>query len=602
MTDSKRRQSTAVKPQSRRDILKYGGSILALGGLGAASAASAAVPAIPVFRRWRWPKVFLRTPQTWLGHQETLYSGVRWHLEVPASYTEQFNPPSRVVFPGSARVNTSAGSNAAVNLEGFVGAWATDVELATQKAPKMYGFDFSRCTETFVDTSDGNKIKTILEAPMSFRNDTSKFIAGERAIMKDLILSTFYRGGEVSISYHMLNPFFGVQSSVTTPAQLGNLFSFSSADPVLSDPGNFVWQNQVIRDYVGVRYKYFGEMLDEILDHPNMPAGKTIYIRPFHEPNVNFFWWGERSASDNANAQYIWNYHNLFCYAYDKIVEGLSGNVQQKLDRLKFVFSINTESNLQGVLEDYVPSNPASGSLAETFTNGVSVLGLDYYQDGGPGGNSLNAEYTVLKNKANAMGYDHALTEVGLRTAGGAGKLYGDTSPNASPWPANTRTFFKTTIEPVVTSHHPKWVMFWANRLGNSALTAFTPTQSNSSAANFSGLYYGDAAASGGTDCIDVLTLSQAEIYTPLSPPNSFSLTTYAVGASSPSSITIPGGINALQYIPGAVNRQAFNTGALSCTPLMPLSTTGSGNIHNDAIDDFNNMMTTNGGQTFITL
>lgn len=588
--------------KNRREVLKHGASLAVLAGVSVAGTASARTPAIPVFRRWKLPKFIFNTPETWLGHQETLYSGVRWHLDVPAQYTEQFNPPSRVVFPGAARVNAPAGGNAAVSLEGFVGAWATDVELATQRAPKMYGFDFSRCTETFVDTSDGNKIKTILEAPMSFRNDTSKFVAGERAMMKDLILSTLHSGGEVSISYHMLNPFFGVQSSVTTPGDLGALFSFASGAPTLDDPGNFVWQNQVVRDYVGVRYKYFGQMLNEILDHPSLPAGKDIYIRPFHEPNVKFFWWGEAQNQSSLTSQYLWNYHNLFCYAFDKIVEGLSGNVQQKIDRLKFVFSINTQSGLQSALDDYVPSNPPSGSLAETFTNGVGVLGLDYYQDGGPNNNTLSTEYSVLKNKATAMGYDHALTEVGLRTSGGAGKLYGNTSSNSSPWPASSRTFFNNTLRPVVTTHDPKWVMFWANRLGNSALSAFTPTQSNSTTPNHSDLYYGDAAASGGTDCIDVLTLDQAEIYTPLSPPTPFFLTTYGVGATAPSTMTIPGGIDALQYIPGAVNRQPFNTGALSCTPLMPLGMTGDGTIHNDAIDDFNDMMTSGNGQTFITL
>lgn len=543
------------------------------------------------------PFELLNTPETWLGHQETLYSGLRWHLKVPANYSEQFNPPSRVVFPGDARVNfAGTSSQAKVDLEGFTGVWATDVELATNERPAMYGFDFSRCTETWIDGS--GKVRTILEAPLSERNDTSKWIPGERAMMKDLICSTLYKGGEVTISFHMLNPFFPQVSSVNDGGDLGALFTFRSGSPVMSDPGNFVWNNVEVRDYVGVRYRYLGEMLDEILDNPNVPSSKKIYIRPFHEPNVQFFWWGQQQGEAQTAGNFLWNYHNLFCYAYDKIVEGLTGNVQAKLARLGFVFAINTDpgNNLVSILDDYIPANPPVGSLAEQFVNGVEVLGLDYYQDDGPpsanpGHPTLATEYVRVKNKANAMGYEHALTEVGMR-ASGVGKLYGDTQAGQGPWPSSGRNFFNSTIKPLVTQHDPKWVLFWANRLGNSALSVLTPTESGTT--NDSGLYYGDAPTTG-FGCLNVLTQPEAEIYTPLSPVSPFSLTTYLSGGGL-GTITIPGGINAMQYIPGAVNR------ASNCVPLSTLSFTTEGFVHEDAVQDFTAMMNTSTGPTFITL
>lgn len=542
------------------------------------------------------PFRLLNTPETWLGHQETLYSGLRWHLKVPANYTEQFNPPGRVVFPGKARVNfASSSAQAKVDLEGFTGVWATDIELATSERPAMYGFDFSRCTETWVDTA--GKIRTIMEAPLSDRNDPSKWISGERAMMKDLICSTLYEGGEATISYHMFNPFTPVLPSVNA-GDLGSLFQFISGEPTLSDPGNFVWNNVEVRDYVGVRYRYLGEMLDEIFDNPNVPSSKKIYIRPFHEPNVQFFWWGQQQGEAPTAGNFLWNYHNLFCYAYDKIVEGLTGNVAAKLDRIGFVFAINTDpgDNLVSILDDYIPANPPAGSLAEQFVNGVDVLGLDYYQDDGPPSSNpshptLPTEYVRVKNKANAMGYDHALTEVGLRS-NFIGKLYGSTQAGSGPWPASGRNFFNTTLKNLVVQHDPKWVLFWANRLGNSALSVLTPTESGTT--NDSGLYYGDAPTTG-FGCINVLTQSEAEIYTPLSPVSPFNLTTYLSGGGL-GTITIPGGIDAMQYIPGAVNR------ASNCVPLSNLSFTTEGFVHEDAVQDFTAMMTTSTGPTYITL
>lgn len=545
----------------------------------------------------------------WLGHQEALYSGLRWHLIVPHhNYISQFNPPNKIVFPGEARVNVSGVTNEAkIDLEGFVGAWATDIELAVNQRPKLYGFDFSRATEIW---DDGNGIiKTIPEFPPCQRNDVSVFLSGEREMMKDLISSTLHQAGEVCISYHMFNPFLAQEFGPVDETNLGNYFSFDDRDTnILQSLANIdMATHPTSSNYLKVRFNHLGKMLDEILDNSAIPANCNIHIRPFHEPNIGFFWWGQPKNGGQIQAAtptFLNNFYKLWKFALDEITSELTNGTQtivQKRTRLKFVFSLNAEDTgsvaLGNSLDDYLPSNAlsqAANAPARIFAESIDVLGLDYYQDDGPTPNTLSAQYQVLSNRAGLLGMEHALTEVGMRT-GFNGKMYGEHGGN-NPWLGQAKNFFSGTVASVATQYDPKWVMFWANRLGNSAFTRLAPTTSPTTGpAGFqSDLFYGDAKANG--DCMDVLCDNGAgEFYTPLSPKTSFNLTSFEAGVQTgvKGTIQIPAGINALQYIPGAVQRNA-------CSVIQPLALTSYGQAMMDAVDDFDAMV--NSASIFETL
>lgn len=529
----------------------------------------------------------------WLGQQEALYSGLRWHLKVPShGYVEQFNAPGSIMFPGQARVNVGgAGSEAKVEIEGHVGAWATDVELASGLTPKLYGFDFARATEVWDDANSLRKIMPQLQPGR--RLDSGEFLPGERGVMKDLVLSTLYMGGEACLSYHMFNPYSTQPAGGVSGRDVSDYFSFNHSpgfssglkgtDLAAASCGD-------ARTYVQVRCQYLAAFLDEVLSNPGISTASNIYVRLFHEPNAGFFWWGQPPGVPASDAAFMGNYHALWNFAVNEIKTGIA---QSRRHRVKFVFSINREDSLallKSSLDAYLPAMP--DPAAQTFLNNIDLLGLDYYQDSQLGGtDTLSAQYAELVTRATAHNKAHALTEVGIRT-GYSGKLYGPYG-GADPWsPPSDRSFFGGSVRAVALAHQPLWVMFWANRMGNSVLSNYAPTTTNSAMPNHSGLYYGDAEPNG--TCVDVFADPDSELFTPLSPKLPFSLLTFLAGdaTGAAQSLQIPGGFDALQYVPGAVDRTA-------CQVVQPLTPTAAGLHMTDAVDDFDAMLS---GAAFDTL
>lgn len=551
-------------------------------------------------------------PQAWLGHQETLYSGLLWHLDVPHHNTQsQFDPINgMIVFPGRAAVNITtpglASNLAQVNIQGHTGAWVTDIQYATNKRPRLYGFDFGRVTEAWDDAA--NVIKLMPELPVTQRNNANiEFSIGERTMMRDLISSTLFEGGEVIISYHMFNPFFGQVMSRIPGYEIWKYLTFESTLIQNSTPQNSsvnfvggldthdVTTNQRSRDYMFARFNHLGDMLDDILSDTQVPNTCNIYLRLFHEANLEFFWWGRPKGSSSLSQTYIDNFHKLWCFAVNTIESRMTGLTQTekdlKKDRLKFVFSANAESSaadLDAALDGFIPSNPTTTKEIE-FVSSIDVLGLDYYQDDGLVHpiSTLNNQYQEIVDKATLMGVEHAITEVGIRTKF-AGKLYGaytprDETTSYDPWNGQTRNFFQT-IANVTSSHEPKWVMFWANRFGNSVVSNYTPTVVGA-AGNDSGLYYGYGDPSG--KCINLFNDHAAEIYVPTSPNFLFSITTYQANMANPTGLTIHGGIDSDRYITGAVLCPPGD-----CTADPTLGYTTHGLDYLDAVNDFNLMFT----------
>lgn len=549
----------------------------------------------------------------WLGHQEALYAGLRWHLKVPRPYTKQFSPaasPPRIVFPGEAHVNNASGPRASVELEGHIGGWVTDMELATCYSAKLYGFDFSRVTEIWDYSPTETRIMPQLD-PAS-RNNSLIFPQAELNMMEDLILSTLFKDGEVCISYHLLNPFFSHQQGIVLGKDIGTYLTFEANSANFAggldmhDITDLGASNmQLPRQYLSSRFTALGDMINRILSNSNILHGKDIYVRLFHEPNIGYFWWGQNDKTA-PSSNFIANYHRLWNFAVNiiraRITAGNNLTKPQQEERVKFVFCPNAEDDpaiLETRLNAYIPANsqtlpPGLPPEAAEFIQNINILGLDYYEEFDSGAQSLHpsnldAQYQEIVAKANALGKRHALTEVGVRNDF-SGKLY-------TGWPAANRNFFATSVKTVADNRNPEWVMFWANRFGNSALTNYTPI--NSGTQNASGLYYGSRKTNG--DCVNLLnpildsvSADAIEMFIPTSPSINFDILTYEAGQTTTTVLNIKGGIESFKYIQGAVHR------SWDCNFVTPLSPTPEGQAMLDVVNDFHLMM--GQGQTFATL
>ena len=449
----------------------------------------------------------------WLGAQEVLYESLLWHLEIPKFYTSQV-AANKLVFPGESMVNITnpPSTHSAVQLEGYVDAWITDIECATSLRPKLYGFDYGRVADIFYQ--DNTKV-LLTTKPQNQRSGT-RSIPSEKAMMKDLMLSCYAKGGEICLSYHMLNPFISPAEDELDPLKYhtGETGTWLGSASFQSE---FATQSATVTR----GGNEMGSFLEELLSHP-MADGKDIYVRLFHEPNISYFWWGE--AGGNTAAPYMDNFIAL----WNLMVDAIRAKVDpSRHARIKFVFCINgkeTPAELASDLDRYFPTG---GGVTATqafsdFLNSISVLGLDYYEDWvkDPGTSNLIAEYQHVIDKVTAVNtqlgrnWDHALTEVSIRTAN-TGKLYGAYNAEAA-WPESNRSFFKDAVFELARTKSPKWVMFWVNRLGNSAISAITPPTSNGI-----NLHYGQT---------NVFTDQYAEMYYPMLPPEPFYVETFKHG------------------------------------------------------------------------
>lgn len=455
----------------------------------------------------------------WLGAQEVLYESLLWHLKVPKDYTSQVSA-NKLVFPGESMVNIAnpPSSHSAVNLEGHVDAWITDIECATSLRPRLYGFDYGRVADIFYQ---GNDKVLLTSKPQNQRSGTGS-IPSEKAMMKDLMLSCYAKGGEICLSYHMLNPFIAPADSGLDPLK----YHTGQSDTHLGSANfqsEFAAQSDTPTpsDTVTRGGHEMGTFLEELLSHP-MADGKDIYIRLFHEPNISHFWWGE--AGGNNTAPYMDNFISL----WNLMVNAIRAEVDQsRHPRIKFVFCINgkpTDTEFSDDLDRYFPTGNATAPTAafSSFLNTISVLGLDYYEDWVkvPADSKLSDEYDLVIAKVNAvnaqygLNWDHALTEVSIRSAN-TGKLYGACETDAA-WPESNRSFFKDIVFELARTKSPKWVMFWVNRLGNSAISAITPSTSTGAS-----LRYGQT---------NVFTSASGEMYYPMLPAEPFYVETFKHG------------------------------------------------------------------------
>ncbi len=507
----------------------------------------------------------------WLGAQEAQYASLLWHLDVPNDYTSQIDA-TRSVFPGKALVNVDQSpiDHAQVTIKGFAKAWITDMECATSFRPKMYGFDFARVTEVFLDNT--GKKRLVAEKTPAQRAALPE-LSGERAMMKDLMLSTMREGGEVSLTYHMLNPFLPAQNDVQgdrvgemlgfAPGGAGNLGAVNLVTDMTADV-------VAARNIVKAKARLLGKFIDEVLKDANS-NGKNIWLRLLHEPNANFFWWGHPSSGGSNN--FYQNYTELWNFLVSEIKKELK---EGRESRLKLVFCINGESSLAGLnsrLAKYFPETGTRSASPDyrTFLGNIDILGLDYYEDWAKEwrNSGLPDQYEAVALKTEAMkttfrlSWEHALTEVSVRTKGAnrgktKGKLYGEYD-GAPAWsrffmfgasPIYNRQFFDRIVYRLVADHQPKWVLFWVNRVGNSILSSFEPTTATTPTGTPAVYYHS------GTN---VFSDDNVEHYFPIFPAEPFVIETFKAGDSSGTKDLFPiSSTEQLPNLPGATATGAW--------------------------------------------
>jgi Glycosyl hydrolase family 26 len=229
----------------------------------------------------------------------------------------------------------------------------SDIKDVTGDYPAVYGFELGR-----------------IELDHTVNIDSVPFDK-----MRSFIKTAYERGGVITLSWHLNNPLTGKTAWDPAPGTVASIL-----------PG-------------GLKNELYKSWLDKVAAFIVSLKGKNgeyipVILRPFHELNGNWFWWGkDHCTPDELRA--LW--HFTIAYLRD------AKNIHQLL------YAYNTDRFSAG--EDYLFKYPGDAW--------VDVLGFDIYQrQGGAEGNAAfikDADHmlTMLEDIAHKKGKIAALTEFG---------------------------------------------------------------------------------------------------------------------------------------------------------------------------------------------
>lgn len=211
-----------------------------------------------------------------------------------------------------------------------------------------------------------------------------------------------------------------------------------SENSFYSTSGNNTLVADIISNHNGTKDWFYGE-IDKlaiptltIFNNKNIP----VIVRPFHEMNGNWFWWGNKSTSD-----YIALYKLFVDYIRDT----------KKLNNILYAWSPH-----RSLQSSYYPGD-----------NYVDIIGIDFYE---PTYEDLKSELTTLINFANERSKIGAITETGFRDNNN--NWNGDITKKPTFW---TDIILKA-ISSNTTTAKTAYVMAWYNAKWNSSnLNAYTP-------------------------------------------------------------------------------------------------------------------------------
>ena len=190
--------------------------------------------------------------------------------------------------------------------------------------------------------------------------------------MQQLIKEGYERGGVITISWHLNNPFTGKTAWDPEPGTVTSIL-----------PG-------------GIKHDLYKSWLDKIAAFMNGLKGHRgefipVIFRPYHELNGNWFWWGGKNCSSEEFKK-LW----IFTVSYLKD--------EKKLHHLLYAYNTDRFSSREEYLEKY-PGD-----------EWVDVIGFDIYQR-----NSSNEKFiadidkmlSTLEEIAKEKNKIPALTEFG---------------------------------------------------------------------------------------------------------------------------------------------------------------------------------------------
>jgi len=196
--------------------------------------------------------------------------------------------------------------------------------------------------------------------------------------------------------------------------------------------------NDIVNDLNGRQDWFYQQIDDYALPALNTlkQAGIPVIIRPFHEMNGGWFWWGNKPAAD-----YIALYKMFADYL----------RVTKGLDNLILAWSPNV--SFDTTAKGYYPGDDY-----------VDIVGLDYYE---PTAAALAAELEKVVAFSSGHNKIAALTETGYRAGG-----YGDLTANPDFWTAD----IQLGIDNSNNTRQVAYVMSWYNaKWGSDNINVYTP-------------------------------------------------------------------------------------------------------------------------------
>ncbi|ADZ19382.1 mannan endo-1,4-beta-mannosidase [Clostridium acetobutylicum] len=225
---------------------------------------------------------------------------------------------------------------------------------STCKAGVFLGWD--RNIDTSIAYTDGysNRLDIISYDLCNWNgnNDSSSISWDSASTIRDLQkpnipLIKQYKGPyahlikNVIISAHMPCPTGGTSNGSISPQDFATLANTKIQDINSSSPW-FLQNYKAIVSKVGDGLEYYGHV-------------GTVYFRPFHEVNGNWFWWGDKDVSQ---------YKQLWINLHDYLVSKNSGC--RGLTWLKFC---------------YAPNSGKNAALYYPGDDYVDMVGMDAYSD-----------------------------------------------------------------------------------------------------------------------------------------------------------------------------------------------------------------------------
>nr|WP_299173689.1 glycosyl hydrolase [uncultured Allomuricauda sp.] len=277
----------------------------------------------------------------------------------------------------------------------------SDVQKTTGDFPGVYGFDLGH-----IELGKGHNLDTL-----SF------------AAIRDIIIDVHSKGGVITMSWHLDNPVSNGDSWDTSPSVNSLLYK---------------------KEYVEKYERWIALVADFITSLKFKSKKIPVILRPYHEMNGDWFWWGDASCSTTDYIA-LWK---------------------------KTVHLLRDKHNLHQILYAYSPNIVDSEETYLKYYPGdeyVDILGVDIYDHN-------NSEAYV----------EHVQTNLQIlkKVAVEKNKLFAFTETGFEKIPNNI--WFTELLYPQIQSSGIAWILFWRNANKTHHYVPYPGHQSEQDFARFS--------------------------------------------------------------------------------------------------------------------